>query len=69
MSWAEEMGYDAYDSRFRHDIDNIWITKEGKELNINQMDDSHLYFAYRKSNDDRLAKEMLLRLFKKAIEK
>ena len=66
MSWAEEMGYDAYDSLFSNEEDDVWVTKDRKEIRIKDMEDKHLYFAYRKFNDDRLAIEMILRLFAKS---
>lgn len=72
MSWAEDMGFDGYPDLVdipSTDEDSVWVTKDRKEILISEMTDSHLYFAYRKFNDDRLAREMLLRLFKKASEK
>ena len=76
MSWAEENGVDigfyGYPNlieSYANNQNNIWITKDNQEIRISEMTDSHLYFAYRKFNDNRLAREMLLRLFKKASEK
>jgi len=43
--------------------------KDGYTVAQDGMEDSHLYNAYKKFDDKRLAKEMLLRLFKKASEK
>jgi len=68
MGWAEEMGYDVYDSRFRHDADGIWITKDGKEIRIKNMEDSHLLNAYKRFDDERLLREMVVRLFESKVK-
>lgn len=64
MSYAEEMGYDAYDGQFTNYDDSSWLTAEGNWVLIRDMSDKHLFYAYRKSADERLLKEMMLRLFK-----
>lgn len=67
MSYVEDMGFDGYPLPFEIPcLDDIWVTKDGTEIRISDMEDKHLYFAYRKFNDDRLAREMLLRLFAKS---
>jgi hypothetical protein len=71
MSWAIDMGFDGYPDLVdipSNDADDIWVTKDNQKVRIGKMTDEHLYFAYRKFNDDRLAREMLLRLFKKGIK-
>jgi hypothetical protein len=45
----------------------IWTTKGDKKIMVSEMTDLHLYNAYKKFDDERLAREMLLRLFKKEI--
>jgi hypothetical protein len=72
MSWAEEQAIDIGPPNWFEEIvpsmgGIIWTTKDGKELKISEMTDDHLYYAYRKFDDKRLAREMLLRLFKKQI--
>ena len=57
MSWAEDEGVDCYPDA------GIWITKDGKELRIKKMTDNHLLNAYKKTSDDKLFEEMVLRLF------
>jgi hypothetical protein len=63
MSWADDMGFSSYMGDYSNDEDNIWITKDGKEIDIRDMEDSHLLNACRKFNDERLLREMVLRLF------
>lgn len=68
MSFAEDAGYDAYDyDDFYCDID-VWLTKDGTQIKISDMTDRHLYFAYKKTKDERLEEEMLLRMFAKSME-
>ena len=45
----------------------IWTTKGDKKIMVSEMTDLHLYNAYKKFDDERLAREMLLRLFKKEV--
>ena len=60
MSWAEDEVIDCYPDDRKS---GIWITKDGKELRINKMTDNHLLNAYKKTLDDQLFEEMVLRLF------
>ena len=62
MSWAEDEGIDCYPDDRKVRI-GIWITKDGKELRIKKMTDNHLLNAYKKTLDDELFEEMVLRLF------
>jgi hypothetical protein len=69
MSYVEDMGFDGYPVPFEIPHTNdMWITKDKEEIHISDMDNAHLYNAYLKFNDNRLAREMLLRLFRKAYK-
>ena len=64
MSYAEDEGYDGYDlSEFRKKSSKEqWYSANG-EIAISDMTDIHLYYAFRKTDDKRLRREILLRLF------
>lgn len=67
MSYAEDECIDCYD----HDDDKyktfcsdlLWTTREGERVRIGDMTDSHLFNAYKKTLDDDLFKEMVVRSF------
>lgn len=64
MSYAEDDGYDGYDlSECRKKSSKErWYSANG-EIAISDMTDTHLYYAFRKTDDKRLRREILLRLF------
>jgi hypothetical protein len=45
----------------------MWTTKDGRQIPINTMTDSHLFNAYMKTRDEDLFEEMVLRLFKQRL--
>jgi hypothetical protein len=46
----------------------IWTTKDGREIAIKDMENKHLFNAYRHSQDNLLFREMVLRLFEIKIK-
>ena len=46
----------------------VWTTKDGREIAIKDMDDNHLFNAYRYSQDGLLFREMVLRLFEERMK-
>jgi len=46
----------------------VWITKDGREMAIKDMEDGHLFNAYRHTQDKRLFHEMVLRLFEAKLK-
>ena len=46
----------------------VWTTKDGREIAIKNMEDSHVLNAYRLSQDRLLFREMVLRLFEQRVK-
>ena len=46
----------------------VWKTKDGREIAIKDMEDRHVFNAYRHSQDGLLFREMVLRLFEDKIK-
>jgi hypothetical protein len=46
----------------------VWETKDGRRIPIKDMDDSHVLNAYRRSQNNLLFREMVLRLFEQRVK-
>jgi len=77
IDWESEFGgesllaQDAWEAKearanFRTEV---WTTKDGREIPITDMDDKHLFNAYKYSQDNLLFREMVLRLFEQKARK
>jgi len=47
----------------------VWTTKDGREIAIRDMEDSHVFNAYKYSQNELLFQEMVLRLFEERLKK
>jgi hypothetical protein len=47
----------------------MWTTKDGRKIAIKDMEDSHLFNAYKHSQSGLLFREMVLRLFEERMKK
>ena len=46
----------------------VWMTKDGRQIAVKDMEDSHLYNAYQHSQDRLLFCEMVVRLFEAKLK-
>ena len=63
------LAQDAWEEREkrRNFRTEMWTTKDGREIAIRNMEDSHLYNAYKQGQDRLLFREMVLRLFEQRL--
>ena len=76
MSFSDDRAGDialAEEARARRDArlnfrTEMWTTKDGRRVAVRDMDDSHLFNAYKHSQSGLLFREMVLRLFEDRLK-
>jgi hypothetical protein len=65
MGWVEDNNFDGYETYYEPDEleDDEWLTREGKAIKIADMTNQHLYNAFNLTGNERLQREMVLRLY------
>jgi hypothetical protein len=70
MSMSEDYDYFFHDTEYHNHNDlrlEEWTMRNKSTIAIGSMIDSHLLNAYKKTGDERLFKEMVVRLFEQRV--
>jgi hypothetical protein len=68
MFYEQQQERSAAQKAHQNFRNNIWRTKDNREIAIKDMDDSHLLNAYKHSGRGDLFKEMVVRLFESRVK-
>lgn len=72
MSMSEDYDFLIHETEYYNHNDirtDDWTMRNGSTVAIGSMIDSHLLNAYKKTGDERLFKEMVVRLFEQRVRK
>lgn len=67
--WPQTHMFDAEDWPTTHTVSHedvrkrVWITAQGERIPVGKMTDMHILNAYKKTGNDDLLREMVVRLF------